>query len=91
MTNLNKLYTSYDVNTPKEREVLKDLLTKYLPKEYTAIVISKLKAKHYEVDSQTVRNTKCGLTKNIVIFNTIVEIAREYKSITLKLKENLKE
>lgn len=91
MTNLNKLYTSYEVNTPKEREVLKDLLTNHLPKEYTAMVISKLKAKHFEVDSQTVRNTKCGLTKNIVIFNTIIEIAKEYKHMALKLKDNLKD
>ena len=42
MTNLNKLYTLYDVSKQKEQEVLKDLLVNHLPKEYTSIVIAKL-------------------------------------------------
>ncbi|WP_242094852.1 hypothetical protein [Aestuariivivens sediminicola] len=89
MTNLNKLYTIYDVQEPKEKEVLKDLLTNHLPKEYTAIVINRLRHNDVQVDSQSVRNTKCGISKNLVIFSTIIEIAQEYKQLSKKLKDNL--
>ncbi|WP_242085479.1 hypothetical protein [Aestuariivivens sediminis] len=90
MTNLNKLYKFYDVQDPQERKALKDLLTNHLPKEYTAIVIGKLRANHIEVDSQSVRNTKCGISKNLIIFNSIIETATEYKELSQKLKDNLK-
>ncbi len=89
MTNLNKLYIYYDVHSPKEQETLKDLLTNHLPKEYTAKVILKLANEDIKVDSQTVRNVKSGISKNILIFNAIVEIASKYKAISNRLKKNL--
>ncbi|MDO5972170.1 hypothetical protein Q4Q35_20410 [Flavivirga aquimarina] len=90
MTNLNKLYTLYGIRAPKEQETLKDLLKNHLPKEYTNKVIDELKANNIVVDSQTVRNTKAGISKNILIFNAIIEIAKEYKKMSNRLKDNLK-
>jgi hypothetical protein len=90
MTNLNKLYTLYDVSKQKEQEVLKDLLVNHLPKEYTSIVIAKLVNDNIKVDSQTVRNTKSGISKNIIVFNAIIEVAKMYKTISNRLKNNLK-
>lgn len=90
MTNLNKLCALYDIQIPKDQEVLKDLLTNHLPKEYTGKVISKLNASGITVDSQTVRNTKAGISKNILVFNVIIEIAKEYKVMSNHLKKNLK-
>jgi hypothetical protein len=89
MTNLNKLYTFYDIQTTHEQETLKDLLTNHLPKEYTSMVINKLSADKIIVDSPIIRNTKCGIIKNILVFNAIIEIAHEYKSISNRLKKNL--
>ncbi|GAB1857480.1 hypothetical protein MHTCC0001_23160 [Flavobacteriaceae bacterium MHTCC 0001] len=90
MTNLNKLYTLYGVDTRKEKDALKDLLTNHLPKEYTRMVINKLELKGVQVDSQTVRNTKGGISKNLLIFSAIVEVAKEYKIISNQFKEQLK-
>ncbi|MCL6294082.1 hypothetical protein [Jejuia spongiicola] len=89
MTNLNKLYTLYDVHSKKEQDALKDLLINHLPKEYTAKVILKLSTNNINVDSQTVRNTKNGFSKNILVFNAIIEIAKDYKDISNRLRENL--
>ncbi|MEC3906847.1 hypothetical protein VOI54_07440 [Tamlana sp. 2201CG12-4] len=89
MTNLNKLYTFYDISTPKEKEALRDLLVNHLPKEYTGKVIDKLRANNIEVDSQTVRNIKSGICKNILVFNAIIEVANEFKTISNNLKANL--
>ncbi len=89
MTNLNKLYVLYDVHSQIEKETLKDLLTNHLPKEYTAKVISKLKHQNITMDSQTIRNIKSGISKNIIVFNAIIEIANEYKVISNRLKKNL--
>ena len=90
MTNLNKLYTLYDVHSHKEQETLKDLLSNHLPKEYTSKVIVKLASEELIVDSQMVRNTKSGISKNILVFNAIIEIAKEYKAAANRLKKNLK-
>lgn len=90
MTNLNKLCALYDIDTPKEQKALKDLLTNHLPKEYTGKVIDKLNTNNIVVDSQTVRNTKAGISKNILVFNAIIEIAKEYKTMSERLKKNLK-
>ncbi|WP_203258101.1 hypothetical protein [Hyunsoonleella ulvae] len=90
MTNLNKLYTHYDVSSVKERNVLKNLLVNHLPKEYTKMVINNLKSKGIHVDSQTVRNTKSGISKNILVFNAIVEVAKEFETISNQFKEKLK-
>lgn len=89
MTNLNKLYTLYDINEEKEQEVLKELLINHLPKEYTSKVINKLSEDNITIDSQTIRNTKSGISKNIVVFNAIIEVAKIYKTISEKLKSNL--
>lgn len=89
MTNLNKLYALYDVDSVKEQETLRDLLLNHLPREYTAMVISKLKSENIKVDSQMVRNIKSGIGKNILIFNAIVEVANEYKTLSKRLKKNL--
>ncbi len=89
MTNLNKLYTLYNVESIKEKEVLKDLLVNHLPKEYTAKVILRLAKDKIKTDSQTVRNTKSGISKNILIFNAIIEVAKEHKYISNRLKKNL--
>tara|TARA_R110000868_G_scaffold56488_13_gene174876 strand:+ start:9241 stop:9519 length:279 start_codon:yes stop_codon:yes gene_type:complete len=89
MTNLNKLYTLYDVHSHKEQETLKDLLSNHLPKEYTNKVIARLASEGIKVDSQTVRNTKSGISKNILVFNAIIEMAKEYKSVSNRLKKNL--
>ena len=89
MTNLNKLYTLYNVQSIKEQEVLKDLLVNHLPKEYTAKVIFKLANDNIKTDSQTVRNTKSGISKNILIFNAIIEVAKDHKHISNRLKKNL--
>ena len=89
MTNLNKLYTLYNIHGAKAQEALKDLLTNHLPKEYTTKVIKKLSNEDVTVDSQTVRNTKAGITKNILIFNAIIEIAKEYQALSNQLKKNL--
>lgn len=89
MTNLNKLYTLYDVHSPKEQQTLEDLLANHLPKEYTAKVILKLANEDILVDSQTVRNIKSGINKNILVFSAIIEIATEYKAISIRLKKNL--
>lgn len=91
MTNLNKLYALYDIRTRTEQEALEDLLTIHLPKEYTSKVIDKLNANGIIVDSQTVRNTKAGISKNILVFNAIIEIAREYKTMSNRLKKILKD
>ncbi len=90
MTNLNKLYTLYDIHTHKEQESLKDLLINHLPKEYTSKVIDKLNTNKVIVDSQTVRNTKAGISKNILVFNAIIEIAKEYKTMSDRLRKILK-
>lgn len=90
MTNLNKLYTHYDVSSVKERNVLKNLLVNHLPKEYTKMVINNLKSKGIHVDSQTVRNTKSGISKNILVFNAIIEVAKEFETISNQFKEKLK-
>ena len=89
MTNLNKLCTLYDVHSPEEQEALKDLLTNHLPREYTSKVISKLADDNIVTDSQTIRNIKSGINKNILIFNAIIEIASEYKALSNRLKDNL--
>ena len=89
MTNLNKLYTFYDITTQKEQEVLKDLLINHLPKEYTTKVINKLSTHNISIDSQTIRNTKSGISKNLLVFNAIIEIAKEYKEMSNRLKKNL--
>ncbi len=90
MTNLNKLYTYYDVDDKKEQEVLLDLLKNHLPKEYTSKVITKLAEEGLTTDSQTVRNIKSGISKNIQVFNAIIEVAKEYEKISNRLKNNLK-
>ncbi|MDD7886349.1 hypothetical protein [Flavivirga sp. 57AJ16] len=90
MTNLNKLYALYDIRILKEQKALEDLLIKHLPKEYTSKVIDKLSANKVIVDSQTVRNTKAGISKNILVFNAIIEVAKEYKVMANRLKKNLK-
>ncbi|GAA3585102.1 hypothetical protein GCM10022395_36400 [Snuella lapsa] len=90
MTNLNKLYALYDVRSQKERDTLSDLLTNHLPKEYTSLVIQKLKRQGIYTDSQSVRNIKGGISKNILVFNAIVEIANEYKTVSNRLKDNLR-
>ncbi|WP_299555721.1 hypothetical protein [Seonamhaeicola sp.] len=89
MTNLNKLYSYYDVSTPIQQKALKELLLNHLPKEYTNKVIEKLQAKDVTIDRQTVRNVKAGISKNIMVFNAIIEVAREFKAISDRLKENL--
>ncbi|TYA74841.1 hypothetical protein [Seonamhaeicola marinus] len=89
MTNLNKLYALYDISRSSAQEALKDLLINHLPKEYTNKVIKKLEQEGVIVDSQTIRNTKAGLIKNILIFNSIIEIAKEHKTLSNRLKKNL--
>lgn len=89
MTNLNKLYALYDVHSAKEQDVLKDLLLNHLPKEYTSIVIKRLSNKNIIVRSQTVRNTKSGIIKNIMIFDAIIDVANEFKTVSNHLKQNL--
>lgn len=97
MTNLNKLYSFYNVCSHKEKESLEDLLINHLPKEYTSKVIEKLKTEGVAVKSGLVRNVKNGLSKNIIVFNAIVSVASEYKLFsdrmkkTLDIKESLKE
>ncbi|GAA3616838.1 hypothetical protein Q4Q39_00785 [Flavivirga amylovorans] len=90
MTNLNKLYALYNIEMHKDQETLKDLLENHLPKEYTSKVIQKLKTNEIIVDSQMVRNTKAGISKNILVFNAIIEVAKEYKIMANRLKKNLK-
>ncbi|WP_303318215.1 hypothetical protein Q4Q34_11095 [Flavivirga abyssicola] len=90
MTNLNKLYALYNIDIHKEQETLKDLLVNHLPKEYTSKVMDKLNTNEIIVDSQTVRNTKAGISKNILVFNAIIEVAKEYKAMSNRLKKNLK-
>ncbi|TGV00518.1 hypothetical protein [Flavivirga rizhaonensis] len=90
MTNLNKLYALYGIDIHKEQETLKDLLVNHLPKEYTSKVMDKLNTNEIIVDSQTVRNTKAGISKNILVFNAIIEVAKEYKTMSNRLKKNLK-
>ncbi len=89
MTNLNKLYRLYNICTPDEQKALKDLLLNHLPKEYTNKVIEMLSHKGITVDSQTIRNVKAGISKNIFVFSTIIEIAHEYKRLSIHLKKNL--
>ncbi len=89
MTNLIKIYTLYNVHSHKERDVLKDLLENHLPKEYTKKVIKKLALEEIAVSSGAVRNVKYGYCKNMAVFNAIIEIAREQKEISDRLKKNL--
>ncbi|WP_341216857.1 hypothetical protein, partial [uncultured Wocania sp.] len=56
---------------------------------YTAKVIRKLASENIIVDSQMVRNTKSGISKNILVFNAIIEIANKYKVVSNRLKQNL--
>ena len=46
--------------------------------------------KGLKIDSQTVRNIKAGISKNILVFTTIIEIAHEYKQLSDQLKNSLK-
>lgn len=89
MTNLNKLYSLYYINGTQAQKALKDLLVNHLPKEYTEKVIKKLKEDNIITDSQTVRNTKAGIIKNILVFNAIIEVAKEHQTLSNKLKNNL--
>lgn len=90
MTNLNKLYQYYNVHSHKEQEIVRDLLKNHLPNEYTAQVISKLLEQGIAVSSQTIRNVKSGVVKNFRVFNAIIELSKEYKEFSDRLKENLK-
>lgn len=90
MTNLNKLFSFYNVCSHKEQEALRDLLENHLPKYYTSEVIEKLKSEDIAVDSGVVRNVKIGLSKNIFVFNAIVEVAKKYKTVSDSLKNKLK-
>jgi len=90
MTNLHKLYAFYNVCSHIEKDTLKDLLENHLPKEYTSKVIEKLKADDIAVDSAIVRNVKCGRTKDVFVFNAIVEVAKEYKEVSENLQSKLK-
>lgn len=89
MTNLNKLYTFYNVHSHNEQEMLKELLETYLPKEYTTLVIEKLKENNIEVSASIIRNVKHGLTKNIAVFNAILQVAKSHKALNEQLKKNL--
>lgn len=89
MTNLDKIYKYYNVHLHKEQEFIKDLLTNHLPGEYTSKVIQKLNEKKIVVKAGAIRNVKCGLQKNLEIFNGILDIALENKGLSESLKKTL--
>lgn len=88
MTNLNKLYDYYDVHTHNQ-EMVKELLTVHLPKSYTSEVQEILKNKRPGVSSQTIRQVKCGLYKDVFIYAAIIEVANKYKKASQKLSSLL--
>lgn len=88
MTNLSIIFQLYDVQSHNQENV-KELLTVHLPKEYTSLVLLKLQNLPKVPSEARIRNVKGGITKDIVIFNAIIEVAQEYKSIAEKLKENI--
>lgn len=87
MTNLNKLYTLYNVHSHIEQENLSDLLENHLPNEYTQLVLDKLRDN--TLTSQLVRTVKAGIRKNIAVFTAIVEVANDAKILDQKLREKL--
>ncbi|MFB9055031.1 hypothetical protein ACFFVB_18265 [Formosa undariae] len=88
MTNLNKLYTLYDVHSHKRAKV-KDLLKNHLPSGYSKKVEKKLLDEGVIVPLQSIRQVKFGTFKNAVIFNAILEVAIENKKAKVKLQKTL--
>ena len=90
MTNLNKLFSFYDVHSHEAQENLKNLLFNHLPHDYTKHIIAKLKEENVTASSQTVRNVKSGITKDVIVFGAIVEFAKKSKEAKETIKDTLK-
>ncbi|WP_417200070.1 hypothetical protein [Bizionia sp.] len=88
MTNLNKIFKLYDVQSHNQRTV-KELLTVHLPKTYTSEVIEYLNALGVSASSQTVRNVKSGTHKDLIIFNAIITLAEKYQQLAKDLENKL--
>lgn len=89
MTNLNKIFKYYDVQSHNQR-IVKELLTVHLPKTYTSEVIDLLDALGVSTSSQTVRNVKSGTHKDLKIFNAIITVAERYQRLAKDLENKLK-
>ncbi|OBQ56067.1 hypothetical protein JJL45_05360 [Tamlana sp. s12] len=89
MTNLNKLYTLYDVHSHNKGKV-KDLLSNHLPSNYTKKVQDNLLSEGIEISRQSIRQVKLGTYKNLAVFNELLEVAIQNKHARKKLTEILK-
>lgn len=89
MTNLNKIFKFYDVQSHNQQTV-KELLTVHLPKTYTSEVIDHLNALGISTSSQTIRNVKSGTHKDLIIFNAIITVAEKYQRIAKDLQKKFK-
>jgi hypothetical protein len=75
--------------TKREAVVAKTTLDEHLERGYTSVVQDKLKSTGI-VSSQTVRHVKNGSTKNILVFQALLNCAIESKTQKESLKNLLK-
>lgn len=90
MTNLNNIFNYYNVHSHNQ-PIVKELLTVHLPNRYTSIIQNTLKLEGVTVTSGTIRNVKCGLSKDIQVYGALIALAQEQKRIADALNESLKE
>lgn len=90
MTNLHILFDYYNVHSHNQK-LVKELLTKHLPSKYTPLVVKRLAEQGIEVDAGQVRNVKCGRTKDLKIYEAIINLAQEQKRIADALNDSLQE
>lgn len=90
MTNLNKIFKFYDVQSHNQTTV-KELLTVHLPKTYTQEVIDHLESLGISTSSQTIRNVKSGTHKDLIVFNAIITVAEKYKELANNLQKKFKQ
>lgn len=87
MTNINKFETLYDMQSHKAEKILS--LFKYLPFGYTLEVQRRTNKERPELSSQTIRNVKAGITKDLYVLNHIIALAKEHKKEEDKQKNKL--
>jgi predicted transcriptional regulator len=89
MSNINKLYAHYNVQTDIEKKNLKDLLENYLPNDYASTVQQRLADEGIDVELHDIYNVKRGRSKNLEIFDVILKLTQEQKVIADRIKSTL--
>lgn len=84
-TNVNNIQRFYDVQLHIAEEYA-ELLEEHLPRYYGPTVAKRLQHNDYKPSLSKVQKVRKGIVNDSVIFYELVEVAKEYKESSQRLK-----